>query len=120
MLPRELVLAVPKSDLHAHLDGSMRVSTLIELARELGVALPSYGEAGLRENVFKPAYANLAEYLLGFRYTCAVLLTPEAMERVAFEMAEDAVAQGVRYLEVRFAPHSWPRRARPACARFRR
>ncbi len=82
----------------------MRVSTLIELARELGVALPSYGEAGLRENVFKPAYANLAEYLLGFRYTCAVLLTPEAMERVAFEMAEDAVAQGVRYLEVRFAP----------------
>lgn len=104
MVPRELVLAVPKSDLHAHLDGSMRVSTLIELARELGVALPSYDEAGLREKVFKPSYASLAEYLLGFRYTCAVLLTPDAMERVAFEMAEDAVAQGVRYLEVRFAP----------------
>jgi adenosine deaminase len=104
MLPRELILAVPKSDLHAHLDGSLRVPTLIELAREQGVALPSYEEAGLRELVFKPAYANLSEYLLGFRYTCAVLLTPDAVARVAFEMAEDAIAQGVRYLEVRFAP----------------
>lgn len=104
MLSRELILGVPKSDLHAHLDGSMRVPTLIELAREHGVVLPSYDEAGLRERVFKPFYANLSEYLLGFRYTSAVLLTSEAIERVAFEMAEDAIAQGVRYLEVRFAP----------------
>jgi len=104
MVSRELIRAVPKSDLHAHLDGSLRVATLIELAREQGVVLPSYEVAGLQECVFKPAYANLAEYLLGFDYTCAVLRTFEAMERVAFEMAEDAVAQGVRYLEVRFAP----------------
>ena len=104
MFPRELIQAVPKSDLHAHLDGSLRVSTLIELAREQGVVLPSYEVAGLEELVFKPAYANLAEYLLGFQYTCAVLQTFEAMERVACEMAEDAIAQGVRYMEVRFAP----------------
>ena len=104
MLSRELILALPKSDLHAHQDGSLRMATLIELAREQGVTLPSYEEAGLCEQVFKPVYANLSEYLLGFHYTCAVLLTPEAIERVAFEMAEDAIAQGVRYLEVRFAP----------------
>ncbi len=104
MISRELIRAVPKSDLHAHLDGSLRVSTLIELAREQGVELPSYEEQGLCERVFKASYANLAEYLLGFRYTCAVLRTPEALERVACEMAEDAVASGVRYLEVRFAP----------------
>ncbi len=104
MIPRELIRAVPKSDLHAHLDGSLRVSTLIELAREQGVALPSYEETGLRERVFKPAYANLGEYLQGFQYTCAVLSSFEAMERAAFEMAEDAIAQGTRYLEVRFAP----------------
>jgi adenosine deaminase len=104
MIPRELIRTVPKSDLHAHLDGSMRVTTLIELAREQGVALPSYEVAGLHELVFKPAYANLGEYLLGFEYTCAVLSSFDAMERVAFEMAEDAIAQGVRYLEIRFAP----------------
>ncbi len=104
MIPRELIQAVPKSDLHAHLDGSMRVETLIELAREQGVLLPSYEVAGMNELVFKPAFKNLHEYLLGFDYTCAVLLSFEAMERVAFEMAEDAIAQGVRYLEVRFAP----------------
>ena len=104
MIARELIQAVPKSDLHAHLDGSMRVPTLIELARCQGVELPSYEVAGLNELVFKPVYKSLPEYLLGFRYTCAVLLTFESMERVACEMAEDALAQGVRYLEVRFAP----------------
>ena len=104
MIPRELIQAVPKSDLHAHLDGSMRVATLIELAREQGVVLPSYNVAGMNELVFKPTYKNLSEYLAGFGYTCAVLLPFEAMERVACEMAEDAIAQGVRYLEVRFAP----------------
>ncbi len=104
MIARELIQAVPKSDLHAHLDGALRLSTLIELAREQGVELPSYEEAGLNALVFKPGYKDLPEYLMGFRYTCAVLLTFEAMERVACEMAEDALAQGVRYLEVRFAP----------------
>ena len=104
MIARELIQALPKSDLHTHLDGSMRVPTLIELAREHGVDLPSYEVAGLNELVFKPVYKDLPEYLLGFRYTCAVLLTFEAMERVACEMAEDALAQGVRYMEVRFAP----------------
>ena len=104
MIPRELIRAVAKSDLHTHLDGSMRASTLIELAREQGVVLPSYEVAGLNELVFKPVYRDLPEYLLGFRYTCAVLLDFEAMERVACEMAEDALAQGVRYMEVRFAP----------------
>lgn len=104
MISRAFIQAVPKSDLHTHLDGSMRLSTLIELAREQGVALPSYDEEGLNAQVFKPAYANLPEYLLGFRYTCAVLQDPEAMARVACEAGEDAIAQGVRYLEVRFAP----------------
>jgi len=104
MVSHELIRAVPKSDLHAHLDGSLRLKTLIELARAQGVALPSYEEAGLRELVFKPVYGNLGEYLAGFGYTCAVLQSLEAMERAACEMAEDAIAEGVRYLEVRFAP----------------
>jgi adenosine deaminase len=104
MIPHELVRALPKSDVHAHLDGSLRIATLIELAREQRVPLPSYEEEGLLELVFKPVYRDLADYLRGFEYLCAVLRRRDALERAAYEMAEDAIAQGVRYLEVRFAP----------------
>lgn len=96
--------AVPKADLHVHLDGSLRLETLIDLARERGVVLPSRSPEGLREMLFKPHYANLGEYLRGFAYTCAVLQDPEAVERVAYELALDNLAEGVRYVEVRLAP----------------
>jgi len=59
----KFIREIPKSDLHLHLDGSLRLKTLIELAKRDGVKLPSYEEAGLKELVFKPAYANLPEYL---------------------------------------------------------
>lgn len=104
IITRDLIARLPKSDLHVHLDGSLRLETLIELARRRRVRLPSYTPEGLREKVFKPRYAGLAEYLRGFGYTVAVMREPEAIERVAFELGEDAVAEGVRYLEARFAP----------------
>ncbi|MFO1462308.1 MAG: adenosine deaminase family protein [bacterium] len=103
-LNQDFLRAIPKTDLHVHLDGSLRLATLIELARHQGVELPSYDEAGLRELVFKDRYADLAEYLHGFQYTCAVLREPEALERVAYELALDSFAEGVRYIEPRFAP----------------
>jgi adenosine deaminase len=99
-----LLKALPKTDLHCHLDGSLRLGTLIELARERKVALPSSTEDGLREQVFKTQYRDLPDYLHGFAYTCAVLTDEEALERVAFELGEDCLEEGVRYLEVRFAP----------------
>lgn len=101
---RDMLRALPKTDLHCHLDGSLRIETLIDLAREQGVALPSTTREGLEELVFKERYADLPDYLHGFAYTCAVLRTPEALERVAFELAEDCIAEGTCYLEVRFAP----------------
>ncbi|MFZ4396668.1 MAG: adenosine deaminase family protein [Kiritimatiellia bacterium] len=104
MISADFIRAIPKSELHVHLDGSLRLGTLIDLARHQGVALPSYEEQGLRDLVFKSQYANLAEYLAGFAYTCAVLRDAEALERVACELAEDVLAENVRYLEVRFAP----------------
>jgi len=100
----ELLRALPKTDLHVHLDGSMRIPTLIELAERHGVELPATDEVGLRREVFRESYANLGEYLHGFKYTCAVLRDAESLERVAFELAEDSFEEGVRYLEVRFAP----------------
>jgi len=104
LISRDFIRAIPKSDLHLHLDGSLRIPTLIELANERGIELPSRTEAGLRETVFKESYANLGEYLRGFAYTCAVMRDAEAIERIACELAEDNIAEGVRYMEVRFAP----------------
>lgn len=103
-ITKEFIRRIPKTDLHVHLDGSLRIPTLIELAKAEGVALPSYEEAGLKEKVFKSHYANLPEYLQGFAYTCAVLQNAENLERVAYELAQDNIAEGVRYVEVRFAP----------------
>jgi adenosine deaminase len=100
----ELIRQLPKTDLHVHLDGSLRVATVLDLARAGGVALPSNTEAGLRELVFKAEYESLNEYLRGFTYTVAVLQDHEALERAAFELCEDCQAEGVRYIEIRFAP----------------
>jgi adenosine deaminase len=103
-ITRDFVAALPKTDLHVHLDGSLRIPTLIELARAAKVELPSWTESGLRETVFTERYESLADYLKGFRYTVAVMQTAEAIERIAAELAEDNQSEGVRYLEVRFAP----------------
>jgi len=97
-------MRLPKTDLHVHLDGSLRLSTLIDLAKSRKVALPSQTEDGLLDQVFRERYRDLPEYLEGFRYTVAVLQDAEALERATFEMCEDAQAEGVRYIEIRFAP----------------
>jgi adenosine deaminase len=103
-LTRELIAKLPKSDLHVHLDGSLRLETLIELARERRVALPSSSPAGLLETVFKRAYKNLPEYLKGFEFTVACLQDTESLERTAYELCWDCRNENVFYVEVRFAP----------------
>ena len=103
-LTPEVIHKLPKTDLHVHLDGSLRIPTLIELAKERSVKLPSYTVEGLRELVFKDTYKNLPEYLEGFLYTTAVMIDAEAIERIAYEFCLDNQAEGVRYVEVRFAP----------------
>lgn len=104
MITEKFIREMPKSDLHLHLDGSLRLSTLIDLAQKDNIDLPSYTEEGLRELVFKNKYHNLGEYLNGFMYTCSVLHKAENLERVAYELAIDNQNEGVRYIEVRYAP----------------
>ncbi len=104
VLTPELVRELPKSDLHVHLDGSLRVDSLIEMAQERGVSLPAETEEGLRKTIFKESYSNLGEYLRGFFYTTAILQDPEALERAAYELCRDCQEEGVRYIEIRFAP----------------
>lgn len=104
VIKRELIEKIPKTDLHVHLDGSLRPETLIELAREYGVTLPSYTPEGLMETVYKEKYGSLEEYLQGFGYAISVLQSEPALERAAYELARDNQDEGVRYVEVRFAP----------------
>jgi adenosine deaminase len=97
---------LPKVLLHDHLDGGLRPQTVIELARDQKYnKLPTGDPGELAEWFFRGANkGSLPEYLEGFRHTCGVMQTPEALERVAYEMIEDMHDDGVVYVETRFAP----------------
>lgn len=99
-----LIKKLPKTDLHVHLDGSLRYSTLIDIAKKKKITLPSYTEDGLRKLVFKENYSSVGEYLKGFAFTVAVMQDAESLERIAYELAYDNFEEGVRYIEPRFAP----------------
>lgn len=95
---------LPKAELHVHLDGSLRPTTLLALARERGVALPTSDHEGLARAMLVSGALNLEEYLEPFKLTLAAMQDAEAVERIAFELAEDCAAENVRYLEARFCP----------------
>jgi adenosine deaminase len=104
MLTRELVGRLPKAELHVHLDGSLRAETMIDLARQARVALPSMDPGELRRFMLVDDARNLEDYLHRFDLTIGLLQTPDAIERIAYEMAEDAARDHLRYMEVRYCP----------------
>jgi adenosine deaminase len=104
MLTRELIARLPKAELHTHLDSSLRPETMIELARTVGFELPTSDPAALRRFMRVDGAANLEDYLQRFEYTIPLLQSAEAIERVSYEMVEDAGRDGIRYLEVRYCP----------------
>jgi adenosine deaminase len=104
MLTRELIARLPKAELHTHLDSSLRPETMIELARDVGFELPVREPAALRSFMRVDDAANLEDYLNRFEYTIPLLQSAEAIERVSYEMVEDAGRDGIRYLEVRYCP----------------
>jgi adenosine deaminase len=102
---RELLKSLPKTDLHCHLDGSLRLSTILDLADRQKVKLPADTEDGLAKAIHKGEICkDLVEYLKAFDITCSVMQTEEALERTAYELAEDAANENVWHLEVRYAP----------------
>lgn len=102
---REFLHRLPKTDLHVHLDGSLRLETILDLAQSRGVKLPSDTPEGLAKTIkMGEQCEDLNDYLKGFDVTLSVLQDEEALTRAAFELAEDAALENVRVLEVRYAP----------------
>ncbi len=110
-LPLSLFQKLPKTDLHVHLDGSLRLQTVIDLAREQGVALPSFDAGELQQAMhIGRNTGNLVKYLEAFDVTLSALQTADALYRATYELAEDAAAENVRYMEVRYSPMLHTRR----------
>ncbi|MBA4174964.1 MAG: adenosine deaminase family protein [Leptothrix sp. (in: Bacteria)] len=96
---------LPKVLLHEHLDGGLRVATLLELLHQRGIRPAADTVAGLAAWFDANAHAgSLVKYLEGFALTVEAMASPAAMERVAFEAAEDAAAEGAVLAEFRIAP----------------
>jgi adenosine deaminase len=106
LLTKEIINSVPKVLLHDHLDGGLRPQTIIDLADDLNYKkLPTRDKDELAAWFFEGANkGNLVEFLKGFEHTTAVMQTKDGLERVAYEMMEDMKADGVAYVETRYAP----------------
>src|ERR1051326_1346398 len=113
MLTRELIARLPKAELHTHLDGCLRPATMLDLARAAKVELPAKDAESLGRYMVVNDARNLEDYLKRFDITVALLQTPEAVERVAYEMVEDAAKDRLRYLEGRYCPICRPTGASP-------
>src|SRR6185503_14352710 len=104
-LTRRVIQRLPKADIHCHLDGCLRPRTMLELADAQGVELPTRNLARLTKLLQAGKRTrNLGDYLRIFDYTLSVMQRKDALYRVAYELAEDAAAENVRHLEVRYSP----------------
>ena len=106
-ITKDFLYRMPKTDLHVHLDGSLRLSTILELAHDQGIEIP--GNPQSEEELAKVAniganHESLDDYLKAFDVTLLALQTEEALYRAAFELGEDAARENVRYMEVRYSP----------------
>jgi adenosine deaminase len=104
-LPLEIFEQLPKADLHVHLDGSLRLQTITDLAREEKVDLPSNDpdELGRMMHLGQNC-GSLDDYLKAFDITLKVMQSEAALSRIAYELGEDAARENVRYMEVRYSP----------------
>lgn len=110
-MDRSVLSSLPKAVLHDHLDGGLRIDTLLELADAHGYdGLPATDPDELRKWFHQGESGSLEAYLQAFDHTVAVMQTPEALSRIAYECLSDHAAERVKYAEIRFAPALHTRR----------
>lgn len=96
---------LPLVELHRHLDGAIRLQTIIELADAHGIGLPARDAEGLAPYVHIDRSApGLMAFIARFEYMTAVLVDEAACYRVAYENVLDAANEGIDYVELRFSP----------------
>ncbi len=101
----ELLERLPKVELHCHLDGCLRVETVLDLAQKGNIKLPSFDFDILQKALtIGDNRVTLEEYLERFDITLSVMQTPGSIKRIAFELIEDVAKENVRYIEVRYSP----------------
>ncbi|MFT5143237.1 MAG: adenosine deaminase [Rhodothermales bacterium] len=106
-LSLDQIRAWPKAELHVHLDGSLRVETMLDLARKQGKMdqMPAHDPHALTRAIREIDKAGSLEgYLAWFDLTLVLMQTPESLKRIAAELVEDSAGENIRYLEVRFCP----------------
>ena len=104
---REWAHSLPKIDLHRHLEGSLRLTTLVEIAREHGIALPSYDIEQLRPLVQVTDDSQDYLHFLGkFQFLHRFYTSREVVQRVVREAITDAANDNIHYLELRFNPQA--------------
>lgn len=100
----EIARALPKVELHCHLDGSISVPMIRKLAEMAHIPVPASDEELAQKVIAPPDVQSLTEYLERFDFIAPLLQTPESLTLAAFDVAAQAARENVRYLEVRFAP----------------
>jgi adenosine deaminase len=104
-LPLSFFEKLPKTDLHVHLDGSLRLETILDLAEKDKIQLPASDPERLRKAMhIGEVCSSLVDYLKAFDITLKVMQTEESLYRTAYELGEDAARENVRYMEVRYSP----------------
>jgi adenosine deaminase len=96
---------IPLCELHRHLDGAIRLQTILDLADQHGIELPAYDLKGIAPYVhIDEVEPDLMAFLARFKYLVEVLVDADACRRVAYENVLDAHNEGVNYVELRFSP----------------
>ena len=104
------IIDLPKVLLHDHIDGGLRPQTIIELANQINLPLPSHEAGAFQELIYEACnQGSLEKYLKNFDYTIAVMQTEDNLIRVARECVLDLAADGIHYAEVRGAPELFTR-----------
>lgn len=105
IISKERLKRLPKVELHCHLDGSIRISTMIDLAQKENISLPSMDEEELTKMiVIGKNRGTLEDYLKRFDYTLSVMQTPSSLKRTSYELIEDVSKENVKYIEIRYSP----------------